>query len=314
MRHFYALAVAVPVVVVLVTIVRMNGTGNDTHSLVQQAISADRLGRHRFYIARLLENASTEELRRYQEHSHDTIAISAAWELVRRSMSDSAGIAGVPEADSDLQFDERALREFLNTVEERLQMAAPEGWQTIVAELEPTGRGDVFVRYPVEIHTEQSPYREGESGINALASLDVNESGDGALDLTFEGYSYTVPPKVVRDAMRVYGRFPQGRKLVGLTGWMDRDFCVFGFHGFQSGDYTLECVKRESGESVWSCTVWGYNETHSTGDLTLAHTAEIRRQGDELVVFGADLNVVYIEGLSMTDGTSRFRFTTAYHE
>ncbi len=284
----------------------------DTEILIQQIVTAQRPATFYARVEQLVGKASPPELDAYKRHPHHTVSLCAAWEEVRRSVAVPTTETNDDEAYEIVPFRRCALQRFLGVVEGRLRVTPPYWWQSIVGRLETTRKWHGIVRYPDGIVEKLKPYQGPPGEIQVLSSIDVKRQRDGTLELESGGYKYTLPAESLEEAIRTHGRLSENREHIGLTAWLNDDFCVYGFHSFVSWEYSLHCVDRVSGERVWSSNVWSHFHSHMSGAPHLWHMAEIRQQDDTLILFGVDVESVYIEGIALKDGVTRFHFTSAY--
>ena len=77
--------------------------------------------------------------------------------------------------------------------------------------------------------------------------------------------------------------------------------------------FRLVCVVPYTGEIVWRTDVWavGFNNV-SEWDGHVFHVAEIKEQGDVVVVWGNGSGGSYVEAFDTSTGKNRLRFCTKY--
>ena len=280
----------------------------------------------RYAVEQLVGKASKKQLREYKNHSHNSIALHAAWEQVKRSTTiNRAQLLELEDDEAEktiVKMDRIALLQFISFVEGRLQVTPPKWWLAKVRRSKtywgaPSSLWFPMTDSPVILGRRASPYLKNKGEVHALAELDLTPLAEGRLNVTSGKLSCTIPARFLEAADKDYG--PKvgdfgpttWMDFVGLTAWMNAKRCVFGFHGSLATGFMLHCIDRTSSALLWSTEVRGYFWGGANGGFL--HWVEIRRRGETLFLFGIDNSgIVYIEGHSMKDGTNLFHFTTSY--
>jgi len=265
-------------------------------------------------VAKLFEKSSAEQVQEYKSHPHNTIALHAAWDEVKRATR--IGPKYREEIDKEgpepqFKMDRRALQRFLGFVEGRLQVAPPGWWQDAVGRAYAYGNDLSALWLPG--HNKKMPYSKTEFGLHVHNQLSVEPLADGALEVISGNLSCRIPAKYFDDLKPDEDATKPGilfKDDIGLSAWMDDERCVFTFHGGADAGFSLHCIDRKSSKEIWSTYVGGHLFGGFGGGFF--HSVEFRRQGDALYIFGMCGTLFYIEGVSLKDGSSLFHFGTAY--
>ncbi len=107
-------------------------------------------------VAQLVTKASRKQLQEYETHSHNTIALHAAWEEVKRATSISRAKLLQSEdkdrTDPIISMDRPALRQFIGFVEGRLQVTPPKWWRAKLLRSKTYWHRDNYLWFP-RIHS-----------------------------------------------------------------------------------------------------------------------------------------------------------------
>jgi hypothetical protein len=230
-------------------------------------------------IDRVLSKCPMSELDRLASHSDWGLALSAAWERVRRTMP-------LDEKRQLVRPDPQAMAQFLALVEAKLNIPIPYSWQRIVR------------------------------GANGVSRQNLGFSGTTLMELArtelITAQENAGQRTVVKDGIKIKlpdenGQFQVDGAAVELAG--KRAFVAL--HGWPPIPYKLFAIDRASGAIAWS------SDVRATGDLTAWdglgwHLATIRAAEDRLVVFGVSGEAAYIEVFDIKTGVNRGRFNTFY--
>ena len=293
---------------------------------LQRVLSAETSSDLHKAVAHLVAKASRKQLQEYKTHSHNTIALHAAWEEVKRSTSFTRGqllkLKNGNERDKMVKMDRGALLQFSGFVEGRLRVAPPAWWLVKLRRAKTYWKADNSLWFP-RVHkwffrgNRIAPYSKNKGEVHALMTLDLTPISGGALQVTLGKRSCKIPSQFLKEAKKEYG--PTAGNFgpttwmedVGLTVWMDANRCIFGFHDGLATGFTLHCIDRRSSALIWSTELWGY--FYGASGARFSHWVEMRRSDDTLCLFGIDATgILYIEGHSMKNGKNLFHFTTAY--
>lgn len=293
---------------------------------IQRVLNAENSFYLKHAVAELVAKASRKQLQNYKTHSHNTIALHAAWEEAKRSTTISRAkllkLKDDEEANPIIRMDRGALRQFISFVEGRLRVTPPKWWRAKVRRAQTYWNYDSALYFPridswFIMGERVIPYSKIKGQVHALTDLDLTHLADGRLKVTSGKLSCTIPARFLKEAKKKFAPTAVDNSwmdLVGLTAWMDAEHCIFGLHDWLSSGFTLHCIDRKTSKPIWSTEVWNYFVGGFSVGATLFHWVEIRRRDDTLFLFGInDLGRVYIEGYSMKDGTNLSHFTTTYH-
>ena len=163
----------------------------------------------------MVEKASGNQLQEYKIHSHNTIALHAAWEEVKRSACVCRGSRYEKDEYARIKFDRRALQRFLGIVEGRLRVTPPEWWQAIMARVKtyPDDQEHLSL-YP--IINKHEPYWGEPGSIQALVELDVTRLADGTVKVELGKFSCMIPARFLEAAKREYNWEIDSAKLLNL--------------------------------------------------------------------------------------------------
>ncbi|MCH7987543.1 MAG: hypothetical protein IID46_00170 [Planctomycetes bacterium] len=296
---------------------------------IQRVLNAKSPNDFREAVKQLVGKASKKQLREYKTHSHNSIALHAAWEEAKRSTTISRAQLsklenGAAVSSITINMNRPALQQFISFMEGRLRVTPPNWWRTKVRRARTYWNIDDELSFPridswfIE-DKRVLPYSKYKGQVSTLSEIDLTNLTDGRLKVTSEKLSCTIPARYLEAAKKRFSEKNQTTwpDLLGLTAWMDDKHCIFGFHYWLPDGFTLHCIDRKTTKHIWSTEVRGYGYFGGfSGAATLRHWVEIRRRGDKLFLFGIKQTwggKAYIEGHSMKDGTNLFHFTTSYH-
>jgi hypothetical protein len=272
-------------------------------------------------VMELFQSASNDRIEELKGHSHDQIALHAAWEQVRRTIRNvpNPGTAdGEGEYPDPPKIDERALQRFLGFLEGRFQLSLPEWWATRLAGAY-AHVGDIsylhFISDPEQLTSENDmesdkvPYSKTESGLYAAEGTSVKKLPTGDFNVQIGELSCDIPGHFFGDAEE----FDYPIQVPYLTATMSAERCVFAFRtgGTFSGRFRIHCLDRKSSALLWSAK----GLQHVTGGGSGRghyHWVAMRQRGDRLYVFGMLGYLVSIDTYSMKDGTKLTSFDTHY--
>jgi hypothetical protein len=224
-------------------------------------------------------------------HSELSIALRAAWEAVRRTISEEKQpIAVKPDAD--------ALHRFVGFLEGRLNVPLPNWWEQKLLNAHAYEREHTY--FPL---LDERPYHRTESGLSALSHIKIAKI-DKDLVASEGNRSFRIPSLLVETSQR---KGPVD--AVGVL--IDEERCYVALHSARCSPFKVSSVDRSVDRVVWSVEVWaagGLIDYAGRGH----HWITLDVRDGTLFVFGAGDDAVYVEGFSLNDGSNRFRFSTSY--
>jgi len=224
-------------------------------------------------------NCPAAELDRLVASSDTTLAMAAAWERVRRTMS-TANPAARAAAYSD------AVSRFLGFVEGRIQVPIPELWREWIKKdgrFSQEQEKKVFAGIPDEV---MKPKREADRWV-------VKVHGE------------TI--KLLKEEK------PDGRALVGYAAvQLEGEKGYAAVYTLASYPYNLWALDRKTSKVIWSSEVW------ATGGMRITQLGwqfvQICLTPDTVAVFGISDTAAYLECFDKQTGKDRSRFCTAYFD
>ncbi len=230
-------------------------------------------------IRTLLSSASTTELHRLATVPDCDVALAAAWERVCRT---------VPAAQQEelVNPDRDAISRFLGLLEGRIQFSIPEEWEASVKSAKVFRRREFLFSCP-----ERGEQPFPGHGLLRRAGHQWIVKKDGKL-ITLPADKGSAPV----DFAAV--EFADKRAFTALYGW-------------PPAPYKLFATDLESGEVIWSSSVWAAGDWIGYSGWGW-HFVAIRSAGDKLAIFGMDSRTLYVEVFDKNTGANRCRFGTAY--
>ncbi|MBI3463123.1 MAG: hypothetical protein HY000_08710 [Planctomycetes bacterium] len=243
---------------------------------------------------RLFGQVEPANIPKLQGHSNHGIALYAAWERVRRSVSAEEQPRGVP-------VNGQLLHRFAGFVEGRLGVELPRCWEQAV--LSAGARQRDNIGFPVP---KDCVYQGGGLEFSMPSGTSLQKRGEDVL-LEVAGEPVVIPPFVVRE-------IEEGRRAGGgsISALVTRERCYLAAHGSE-GPYALFCIDRRSGRPIWKTEVWalGY-QMEIGGGPPGPHSVTLVEQDDRVFVFGVCAFYAGIEAFRAKDGAALFRFSTSY--
>ena len=191
--------------------------------------------------------ATHERVEELRAGKHDGIAMQAAWELVRRTISEEPQ---PKDGESPtINVSRRAAERFAGFVEGRLHVDLPSWWERKLTHAK-TGRGDRdAIHFPASV--KPAPYAKQERQMTSPPEISVRLTGD-VLSLDDGQNTCEVPLKVFNkevgnvnaDGTCVSALFEPGRCFVALH------------ESTQSGTFKICCVNTKTSGVIWTGSVW----------------------------------------------------------
>jgi hypothetical protein len=227
----------------------------------------------------------------------DQVALQAAWQRVRRTMS-----RRIPGTEQAVPVDPHAVQRFLGVVEGRLRVELPNKWADVFGRI--SYRDSRTVSFPGVL-----PEDLIRSRIDVFTSkeITIEPAGDGFF-ISLRGQRFPVSQKVLQECRAEYGASDHLEAMI-----VDADRAVITMHRAGIQRYPLVLVNRKTGDKIWRSAVWVERPVvpGRTG-LGHMHHVEITVQNDAVVVFGLCDFSAYIEAFHFRDGSNAFRFSTSY--
>ena len=206
---------------------------------IQRVLNAKSPNDFREAVKQLVGKASKKQLREYKTHSHNSIALHAAWEEVKRSTTISrAELLKLEDYENlIIQMDKNAILQFISFMEGRLRVTPPNWWRTKVGRARTYWNSDDDLYFPrIDswfIEDERVlPYSNYKGQVSTLSEIDLTNLTVGRIKVTSGKLSCTIPARYLEAAKKRFSEKDQTTwpDLAGLTAWMDAEHCVFGFH------------------------------------------------------------------------------------
>ena len=221
---------------------------------------------------------TNKELSKLENSADTTIALSAAWERVRRR---------IPKKESNQVYtpDKEALSRFLNFVAERTETSIPKGWEATVMSADARERGNIH-------------YSWTDTLSNALENQNAQTAEE---------------KQIQKMLMLVMGFQPEHIQKFDLRYPMihDEGFVYVASCVPVPSFYDVFAIDQKTKEIIWESESWA---SSCLPDLTGSHWhhAELRTTQNTLIVFGSSNLEIYIEIFDKKTGKNLCRFSSAY--
>jgi hypothetical protein len=261
---------------------------NDLMRLALESKDRDVLARTYKSLFKKIERKEISEM---QMHSDDSVALHAAWELLKRDrgseptkklLTDKQG-----QRDAERTEPEVAQR-FLGFAEGRLQSALPKWWEETILDARAYDNGVWYFPTPhgLSLAKEAKITKEGKYYI-------ISQSGD----------TFIVATRTVEAARN-------STCDSDIAACMDSSRCFLGLHGISGFPFVLICIDRATGKLVWRTSVWATGRTMLFGiDF---HRVSLRVNKKHIIVYGRESGGMYIEKFDIQTGDNVLRFSTCY--
>jgi hypothetical protein len=258
----------------------------------------------------LFADAPDNRLLELGNEDSSSVAIQARWEFVRRV---KARVAEDRPAEEYM----RSLRRFLGFVEGRLRVSVPSWWERLLVR----GRVDIdpideFQRpvcrlswlpnqlQPEDRYSKKYQFAGSLDAIWGHNELQVSAIEGGTVIVEWQERSISIPSKVIADARREFRVFG-----IAAIACPDKKTVVV-LHSYGGGSGTALCYDDVTGNEVWKAQFWGDYLHDWRSGVGFYNWIELVHSDGVVYVFGALDSSLYIEGLSVRDGTSVLRFST----
>lgn len=234
------------------------------------------------YLCALLSKASDKDLSYLTSDSDCTIALSAAWERLRRT---------VPlKPKLNWSLDRAALIQFIGFVEARTGVDIPPIWGQAVLSANSHSRDNIW--FPLHEETGAPSNRRGHDAVSLRREEDrlIIKNGNEEWSLRAEAdMDFAENVTVQRDGDYVF---------IAIYGWPPEEFTVY-------------VLNRNTKKQIWTKEVWAASCVMAyTGQGR--HFVEIRSSQNVVVVFGVSGSAAYLEILDKSTGTNLCRFNSSY--
>ena len=265
---------------------------------------------------RIFSNAATLEVQELTKHPDNGIALSAAWQLVQRTM-----INGHFASQKDLTRD--ILLWFTGFVEGRLATNVPPFWKETILHVKQrkqmqmhyTKVTDTSIPLLWELHV-QSPqlYFPRVPNTNPLQKNKTAEK-DGTVGFITPGISAKLDGEFIKididntSIQIMQKQIPtKGIPIDVATAIADGDKAYLLLYSLRCNSYPVICIQCSTNKILWSNTVWVSTNKTRTGSGY--HWSVMEVQGNNLIVFGIGDEVAYIEAFDTIAGSRLFFFST----
>jgi hypothetical protein len=238
-------------------------------------------------------------VRQLQRHTHESIALQAAWEQVRIEDAKKA---------KDERPDPQSLAWFLGFLEGRIRVQAPAWWAEALLGSR-TGQWtydterDRSVRDILPGEPKAKPYHlAGLDAVICPRDTSLKLAGDKAI-LSIGRESVPVPLTLLRRASR-------GEYECGVSALITPSRCYLAVHGDLGFRYQLRCIDRKKGDILWTSDVMAFQWGHGSGLSDMWVT--VTEQGGRIVIFGFTNGGLQVEAFRAEHGKHLFRFASTY--
>lgn len=215
------------------------------------------------------------------------IALQANWELhavpVRRQPP--------PERRSAWGLDPSRLQRFLGYLEGRIGTGVPGWWETGLL------NADFYPSTHLACPADKLRYEKTQAGILVPRGTKVAAAG-ADLAVTVGTATAAIPRFCFAESMR-------------HSVHLDPEMCFVAIYSDSGYPFVLRRVDLASRAIAWQAEVWAVRTGFSSGSEG-AHSVELKRNGKQMLVFGAESHGTYLEAFDVRTGDCDFRFCTSY--
>lgn len=235
------------------------------------------------------QQASPARLDAAQQHLSNNIAIRAAWERVRRTITET-------EEGSEHRLKQVATARFVGFVEGRLGIMTSRAWSDSVL----NGRARRRDRIRFKIARKHEP-RDLQADFLVNTGLTVTKR-DSRYHFKTQTGGYSVGVEFLGDYSE-----PKWTHVVEAVVMQPQCYIAF----YSSAPIPFKLIAFQAEGVAWDAEVWAsgglspYSGQHS-------HVVTITGKGQTVYVFGAATDSIYIEGFDVDDGTAILRFSSNY--
>jgi len=256
-------------------------------NVVLKATDATRFCRA---IEALLQKKSIDELRTLKNHTCQTVAVAAAWEIARKSVRGREGGQSFRDARA------AEVNRFIGFLEGRLEVCPPTWWVEAILGVEFDKNGNAhFQRSKRDYHKDMGDLRtaDGCHFESCKNGFFLREGGE-ALFLEEE----FVDSIIASGRTRIAVRFCESRAFIAV-------------HSEDAGSYVMNCIDRKTGGIVWQSRIWAAGAPLAISGGGAGHAVELIPGKDVVLVFGASVDMFYVEAFDENTGQVVMRFSSS---
>ena len=224
---------------------------------------------------------TNKKIEKLETSADPTIALSAAWERVRRT---------IPKKESNQVYtpDKEAFDHFLQIVAERTETSIPDGWGAVVMSTTARHRGNIRFEQP-DFVKEASETQLVLKGQQASIEKKLGESAN----------------LLIEDLEDVAGFYPTH---------VENGVLYIARYFYDPSSYQLLALDPKTTQAIWSSKVWAAEAgIINCGGICIPwHHAEFHTTEDTLVIFGVTDAGFYVEIFDKKTGENLCRFSSAY--
>ena len=234
------------------------------------------------------------ELRRLAISDNDTLAVQAAWELVKLRIKKDSDLGSALLSNS--------VSEFAGFLSGRAKILLPVWWSTCLADGK-LDRNKEWIPGPIPLDAYK------ESTVESLkCPQDATLSCDsGTITFSSEGRSSTVPDSILN-------RDDNGFLWGAISGCFHKDSCILTHHDDGGGSHFIAKVDVKTGETAWRSRARGWMSGGASGlSRSRVSISVLETAGSSLVcVFGLGSGGFYCHTFDLQNGETKFLFSSAH--
>lgn len=238
----------------------------------------------------MLDSATESRIQELKSHPHRGIALTAAWESVRRTIPLGRQSRAVKPDISSLQY-------FIGFVEGTLKLTLPEWWKIRLLNTQAYKREHIWF-----VPIGESPYYFSQLKLWTPRNTTLRKVGNDIVAVV-GNRSCKIDAYYIKEA----GGFSDALNvLIGTKR------CYVALHSNYCSSFTIFCLDRKSNQILWSAEVWAAGEQIQFQGPGDGHWVEMSLKDDTLYLFGSGGYCTYLEAFDSADGENLFRFNTSY--
>ena len=278
-------------------------TGQALEKLMQQPSDHARTEKIVKLYDSLFGNADMKQLSSMEKHHNASIALRAAWEKVRRTMSEK-------DKTKAQKIDPRAVRQFVAFVEEYLDFRVPAFWKHDLIESRYWSRrilitGDPDIQKHLAMYDESTVTTIADVRVRSMAGMGLT-AAKNRLVIDINERRCSVPVELLKHAAG------GGGGTVDLNASLaSADRLILALHANFADEYPLYSLSCKDGSKDWEAEVWCQPLLFGGGSGIHTHRVSLVVKNGKVYVFGACVHSAYIEAFSTQSGANLFRFSTA---
>ncbi len=272
----------------------------EVNSQIEKVNAAEKIGELFTLYRGLYELVGTDDLGFLQRSTDDSIALQAAWENIKRSVTTPPTLYRNNKVE---------LAGFLDMVKTRAGATVPRWWAEAVLD---AGGNRIENRYLDQPNIWNTSYYKGKLTLPDVPEDPVVEAIDGAMTLRVESNILVVPDELraVYDPKTSWcGHDRIEDPLEQFNATFRDDSCFIAIHSNGGSPHVVARVNRESNQVVWkaeTCSgLYSYSEKF-VGWISVVV------EKDRVVVFGNSSTGFYAHGFDIETGKRLFRFSSDF--